>query len=273
MIMETIQKKEEKAILDLVKSLQITVNSLGMSIGELKEDIAALPSDYVKSSEVGAIMKEYFHQARIYSSTVTANIPEEQLDEISSLKAEFGQLKTDITESLGEIKKRQPLLMIKVGSKPLLWTLATLILAISVSVFAFLNSPMYLAHQEYILSSYGDVRNPGVYYHDAYSKVKAGKRKEVTARIKAQEIIVASYKEAESSLTPFVGEDIYVTKIQYGQKADTLVDFRHTGNDIYWSAYFLDDGSIWITDSDNIVYPTDAEKMLTSKKVKWEKVR
>lgn len=132
---------------------------------------------------------------------------------------------------------------------------------------------MYLAHQLYSQSTYGDIRNPGGYYHDAYTKIKAGKRKEIKALIRSNELLQKSYREAEAILAPLIGADIYVTKIQYGQIADTLVDYRHLGNDIYWSAFFTADGSIWITDSDKIVVPLDAEKTLTSKKVKWEKVR
>lgn len=92
------------------------------------------------------------------------------------------------------------------------------------------------------------------------------------AGIKDNRIRLSSYKSAEAILEPLVGEDIYVTGIQYGRESDMLVDYRKIGNDVYWSAYFTADGSIWITDSEKIVVPLDAEKTLTSKKVKWEKV-
>lgn len=150
---------------------------------------------------------------------------------------------------------------------------ATVLIFVSIGWIAFINSPIYLGHQLYTQSTYGDIRNPGGYYHDAYTKIKAGRRKEIKALIRSNELLQKSYREAEAILAPLIGADIYVTKIQYGQIADTLVDYRHLGNDIYWSAYFTADGSIWITDSDKIIFPLDAEKTLASKKAKWEKVR
>ena len=271
--METKQTKEEKATIDIVKEMQKTVNSLGSTIGELKTKVDAMPTDYVKSNEIGKVMNEYFKEARIYSSTETAKIPESLTETINGLKKSFGEAKKGIDESIAGIKPRKPLLTLNVSSKPLLVLTATVLLSVSIGLLVFINSPMYLAHQMYTLSTYGDIRNPGACYHDAYSKVKAGKRKEIKAQIRSNALLQKSYREAEAVLVPLIGDDVYVTKIQYGQKADTLVDFRHIGNDVYWSAYFTADGSLWITDSDKIIFPLDAEKTLTSKKVKWEEKR
>lgn len=271
--METKQTKEEKATIDIVKEMQKTVNSLGSTIGELKTKVDAMPTDYVKSNEIGKVMTEYFKEARIYSSTVTAKIPESLTETINALKKSFGEAKKGIDESIAGIKPRKPLLSVSINNRFLLVLTATVLLSVSIGLLVFINSPMYLAHQLYSQSTYGDIRNPGAYYHDAYTKVKAGKRKEIKAQIRSNALLLKSYREAEAVLVPLIGDDIYVTKIQYGQKADTLVDYRHIGNDVYWSAYFTADGSIWITDSDKIVVPLDAEKTLTSKKVKWEKVR
>lgn len=200
-------------------------------------------------------------------------IPESLTETINGLKKSFGEAKKGIDESIAGIKPRKPLLTLNVSSKPLLVLTATVLLSVSIGLLVFINSPMYLAHQMYTLSTYGDIRNPGACYHDAYTKVKAGKRKEIKAQIRSSELLQKSYREAEAVLAPLIGSDIYITKIQYGQNADTLVDYRHFGNDVYWSAYFTADGSIWITDSEKIIFPLDAEKTLTSKKVKWEKVR
>lgn len=271
--METKQTKEEKATIDIVKEMQKTVNSLGSTIGELKTKVDAMPTDYVKSDEIGKVMNEYFKEARIYSSTVTAKIPESLTETINGLKKSFGEAKKGIDESIAGIKPRKPLLSITISNKFLQILTAIILSSASIGLLVFINSPMYLAHQMYTLSTYGDIRNPGAYYHDTYTKVKTGKRKEIKAQIRSDELLQKSYREAEAVLVPLIGDDIYVTKIQYGQKADTLVDYRHIGNDVYWSAYFTADGSIWITDSDKIVVPLDAEKTLTSKKVKWEKKR
>lgn len=271
--METKQTKEEKATIDIVKEMQKTVNSLGSTIGELKTKVDAMPTDYVKSNEIGKVMTEYFKEARIYSSTVTAKIPESLTETINALKKSFGEAKKGIDESIAGIKPRKPLLSVSINNRFLLVLTATVLLSVSIGLLVFINSPMYLAHQLYSQSTYGDIRNPGAYYHDAYTKIKAGKRKEIKAQIRSIELLQKSYREAEAVLVPLIGDDIYVTKIQYGQKADTLVDYRHIGNDIYWSAYFTADGCIWITDSEKIIFPLDAEKTLTSKKVKWEKVR
>ena len=273
MIMETKQTKEEKATIDIVKEMQKTVNTLGSTIGELKGKVDAMPTDYVKSDEIGKVMTEYFKEARIYSSTVTAKIPESLTETINGVKKSFSEAKAGIDESIAGIKPRTPLLSITISNKVLLVLTATVLIFVSIGWIAFINSPMYLANQLYSQSTYGDIRNPGGYYHDAYTKIKAGKRKEIKALIRSNELLQKSYREAEAILAPLIGADIYVTRIQHGQNADTLVDYRHRGNDIYWSAYFTADGSIWITDSDKIVVPLDAEKTLTSKKVKWEKVR
>ena len=271
--METKQTKEEKATIDIVKEMQKTVNSLGSTIGELKTKVDAMPTDYVKSDEIGKVMTEYFQEARIYSSTVTAKIPESLTETINGVKKSFEDAKKGIDESVAGIKPRKPLLSVSINNRFLLVLTATVLLSVSIGLLVFINSPMYLAHQLYSQSTYGDIRNPGAYYHDAYTKIKAGKRKEIKAQIRSIELLQKSYREAEAVLVPLIGDDIYVTKIQYGQKADTLVDYRHIGNDVYWSAYFTADGSIWITDSDNIVVPLDAEMTLTSKKVKWEKMK
>ena len=271
--METKQTKEEKATIDIVKEMQKTVNTLGSTIGELKTKVDTMPTDYVKSDEIGKVMTEYFKEARIYSSTVTAKIPESLTETINGLKKSFGEAKKGIDESIAGIKPRKPLLSITICNKFLLVLTATVLLSVSIGLLVFINSPMYLAHQLYVQSIYGDIRNPGAYYHDAYTKTKAGKRKEIKAQIRSYELIHRSFREAEAVLVPLIGDDIYVTKIQYGQKADKLVDYRHIGNDVYWSAYFPADGSIWTTDSDKIIFPLDAEKTLTSKRVKWEKVR
>ena len=271
--METKQTKEEKATIDIVKEMQKTVNTLGSTIGELKGKVDAIPTDYVKSDEIEKVMTEYFQQARIYSSTVTAKIPESLTETINGLKKSFCEAKAGIDESIAGIKPRTPLLSITINNKILLVLTAAVLIFVSIGWIVFINSPMYLGHQLYTQSTYGDIRNPGGYYHDAYTKIKAGKRKEIKALIRSNELLQKTYREAEAILAPLIGDDIYVTKIQYGQIADTLVDYRHLGNDVYWSAYFTADGSIWITDSDKIVVPLDAEKTLTSKKAKWEKVR
>lgn len=271
--METKQTKEEKATIDIVKEMQKTVNSLGATIGELKTKVDDMPTDYVKSDEIGNVLTEYFQQARIYSSTVTAKIPETLTETINGLKKSFGEAKKGIDESIAGIKPKKPLLSVTISNKILFVLTAAVMLFVSIGWIAFINSPIYLAHQLYTQSTYGDIRNPGGYYHDAYTKIKAGKRKEIKALIRSNELLQKSYREAEAILAPLIGADIYVTKIQYGQIADTLVDYRHLGNDVYWSAYFTADGSIWITDSDKIIFPIDAEKTLTSKKVKWEKMK
>ena len=271
--METKQTKEEKATIDIVKEMQKTVNSLGSTIGELKTKVDAMPTDYVKSDEIGKVMNEYFKEARIYSSTVTAKIPESLTETINDLKKSFGEAKKGIDESIAGVKPRNPLLNVTISNRFLLVLTATVFLSVSIGLLVFINSPMYLANQLYSQCMYGDIRNPGACYHDAYTTVKAGKRKEIKAQIRSYELIHRSFREAEAVLAPLVDSDIYVTKIQYGQNADTLVDYRHIGNDVYWSAYFTADGSIWITDSDKIIFPLDAEKTLTSKRVKWEKVK
>ena len=271
--METKQTKEEKATIDIVKEMQKTVNSLGSTIGELKTKVDAMPTDYVKSNEIGKVMTEYFKEARIYSSTVTAKIPESLTETINGVKKSFEEAKKGIDESIAGIKPRKPLLSVTISNKFLQILTATVLFSVSIGLLVFINSPMYLAHQLYVQSTYGDIRNPGACYHDAYTTVKAGKRKEIKAQIRSNELIHKSYRKVEAVLAPLIGDDIYVTKIQYGQKADTLVDYRHIGNDVYWSAYFTADGSIWVTDSDKIIFPFDAEKTLTSKRVKWEEKR
>ena len=273
MIMGMIQTKEEKAIVDIIKEMQKTVNSLGATIGELKTKVDGMPTDYVKSDEIGTVLTEYFQEARIYSSTVTAKIPESLTETINGVKKSFEEAKKGIDESIAGIKPRKPLLSITISNRFLQILTAIILFSVSIGLLVFINSPMYLAHQLYTLSTYGDNRNPGACYHDAYTKIKAGKRKEIKAQIRSDELLQKSYREAGAILVPLIGADINVTKIQYGQNSDTLVDYRHIGNDVYWSAYFPADGSIWITDSDKIVFPLDAEKTLTSKKVKWEKMK
>lgn len=202
-----VSSKEERATIDIVKSLKITVDSLGTAIGELKEKIDSLPSDYVKSEDIEAVLEDYFKTARIYSSTVTADIPRSLYDSITGLKKDFKETRTGIDESIAGIKPRKPLLKVSISNRFLMAILGAILISVPIGALAFLNSPMYLAHKLYLQSTYGDIRNPGIMY-----------------------------------------------------------------NDVYWSAYFTADGSIWITDSEKIVVPLDAEKTLTSKKVKWEKV-
>lgn len=49
-----------------------------------------------------------------------------------------------------------------------------------------------------------------------------------------------------------------------------MASFR--GNDEMWFAYFSDDDSVLVTDSELITTVVDAEKTLTSKKVKWQQL-
>jgi len=49
--------------------------------------------------------------------------------------------------------------------------------------------------------------------------------------------------------------------------------YRFKDNDIIWKAFFLEDGSIMVTDSDLVEIPKDARRMLTSKKVKWKTIK
>lgn len=258
--METKQAKEDKAVIDIVKEMQKTVSALGREIGELKEKIDALPADCVKSDEIERLIK------------AVAKIPESLTETVGGLKRSFREARAGIDESIAGLRPGRPLLNVTVSNRFLMGLTVAVLLAVSIGTLAVINSPMCLAHRLYAQCTYGDVRNPGWYYHDAYTKVRAGKRKEVRAQIRSRELQRKSYREAEAVLAPLVGADIYVTKIQYGRNLDLLVDYRHRGNDVYWSAYIPADGSIWITDSDKIVVPLDAEKTLTSKKVKWEKI-
>lgn len=67
---------------------------------------------------------------------------------------------------------------------------------------------------------------------------------------------------------------LYVRQIEYELWTQcALVTYRFKDNDVIKKAFFLEDGSIMVTDSDLVKKPYDARKMLTSRNVKWEKVR
>jgi len=67
---------------------------------------------------------------------------------------------------------------------------------------------------------------------------------------------------------------LYVRQIEYELGTQcALVTYRFKDNDVIRKAFFLEDGSIKVTDSDLVKKPYDARKMLTSRNVKWEKVR
>lgn len=154
-----VSSKEERATIDIVKSLKITVDSLGTAIGELKEKIDSLPSDYVKSEDIEAVLEDYFKTARIYSSTVTADIPRSLYDSITGLKKDFKETRTGIDESIAGIKPRKPLLKVSISNRFLMAILGAILISVPIGALAFLNSPMYLAHKLYLQSTYGDIRN------------------------------------------------------------------------------------------------------------------
>lgn len=118
-----------------------------------------------------------------------------------------------------------------------------------------------------------DFGNPGAVYQDAYVNVKTGHRKEVKADIVSWTSTLAAHQELKAILEPMLdGRNIYIRKVQNGEHGDKLVNFRLSDNDVIWHAFFREDGSVYITDSDKIDSPRNAEKYLTAKSVKWKKL-
>lgn len=275
-IEKRLKKLEETdaATCDIVKNLQITINTLMPMFDNIKESIEAISKDYVKSSEIKKAIYDNIHSYRIYGSEVTTHIPKDDLKQISDLKDAFKKVEKDIKADISTIKPRKPLLKLCVSSKALASLICVILLAVDIGLLAFVNSPMFLAHQSYLQYVRLNYPRPGNHYDETYMKIKAGNRKEAKTSLKDINSYIDSFMAYRDTLAPLLGNDkIYVTRKGYGKNNDLLIDFRYHNNEVIWTAYFLPDGSVWITDDDRIVYPQDAERYLTSKKVKWKKVR
>lgn len=148
-----------------------------------------------------------------------AKIPESLTEKIDGLKKAFTDTKAGIDEGLAGIKPKKPLFSLSIGNKFLLVLAEVMLISAAIGIIVFVNIPMFLVNEVYLQHIYGDYRAPGWYYQDAYTKIKAGKRKEVKVQIKNANTFLASFKEEETVLGPLVGEDIYITKIQYGNCA------------------------------------------------------
>ena len=265
--------KEEKATIEITKSTKIAVDSLGVVVGELKDRIEALPSDYVKSKDLERIMTGYFQTARIYSSTVTARVPDSLTEEIHGLKKAFQETRAEIEKSLAGIKPRKPLLTVRIGNKFLLVLTVLVLLAGAVGGLIFLNSPAHLANTLYELSTELDEADPGLRYHEAYTRGRNGKRREVKAKIKALRLELSSNEEVAAIIDQLLGDPVIVSKIIYGTHNDKLAMLRFIGQDAIWRAYFTENGHILITDSPKITTPWEAENHLAAKDVEWTMVR
>lgn len=275
-IEKRLKKLEETdaATCDIVKNLQITMNTVMPLFNEIKESIVAISVDKVNLSDVETAIKGFLKNKCIYQSSMTAEVSPKDMKVITGLKDEFAKVEKDIKEDISNIKPRKPLFKLCVSSKVFTSLVSVILIAGGIGLLTFINSPMFLAHQAYIQYVRLNYPRPGNNYDEAYMNVKAGNREEVKTSLKHINSQIDFFMAYRDTLASLVGNDqIYVINRQYGKNNDLLIDFRYHNNDVIWSAYFLPNGNVWITDDDRIVLPQDAERYLTSKKVKWERRR
>lgn len=267
-------EETEEATCDIVRNLQVTMNTIIPMFDAIKEGIRAIPTDYVKFDDVERTITEFLKNKCIYLSSITAKVSKEDMKVITGLKDEFTKVEEDIKADISTIKPRKPLLKLTASAKAFTSFVSVTLIAFGIGLLVFINSPMFLAHQGYLQYARLNFPRPGNNYDEVYMNVKAGHRKEVKASLKHINSQIDIFMAYRDTLATLVGSDnIYVTKRKYGKNSDLLIDFRYHNNDVIWSAYFLPDGSVWITDDNRIVLPQDAERYLTSKRVKWKKVR
>ena len=118
-----------------------------------------------------------------------------------------------------------------------------------------------------------DEADPGLRYHEAYTRIRNGKRREVKAKIKALRLELSANKEVAAIIEQHLGDPAIVSKIIYGTHNDKLAMLRFIGQDTIWRAYFTENGHILITDSPKITTPREAENHLAAKDVEWTMVR
>lgn len=263
-------EETEEATCDIVRNLQITMNTIIPMFDAIKEGIRAIPTDYVKFDDVEKVITEYMRDKRIYLSSLTAHVSEKDMGVITGLKDEFTKVEKDIKEDLSTVKPRKPLLGIVVADKYVTWlSLTAALFLVAMEIYLF-TSPMFIAHREY--EDNLNAEAPEYYYNKAYTKASAGETVFSIGegiRIKTDEEI---NKEMEEYLKNRWDREFCVYSVEFGHHKDKLVKFRPVNNDITRTAYFGPDGNIYITKYQKIKNIYDARKMLTSEKVEWEEV-
>lgn len=173
-------------------------------------------------------------------------------------------------EKMDASLKRPPLMEVHMNLKAkfLVIFMTVLIAAGFAGYFWFVNTPMYLGHKLY--NSYIERHQPypGSAYHLAYQEVKAGRRRDVKARIKLSKSQEADFQLYADTLRSVLKDStIYINGIRYG-KHERLVDYTDRTATIK-SAHFRKDGSIRITDDQRMLSLEDARTL----KLRWKRVR
>lgn len=205
--------------------------------------------------------------------TITVDIPDKNIHCTAEVGKSTLQSINSLCDSVKGLKPKRIDLHLEIQGKTFLVFFVTLVLALFIRCLIYINSPQYLSNEYYSLYANMDYGNPGGAYHDAYLLVSSGHRKVLKSMIKCDRDKFASFHEMAMVLKPLLDSSVVVRNIQYGPQGDRLVQYRFRGNDVMWHAYFSSDGSVLVTDSELITTVVDAEKTLTSKKVKWQQVK